>query len=246
MEEKIAMFSAMLRRRVRVSPASVVAVLALVFAMSGGAYAAKKYLITSTKQIKPSVLKQLKGLNGKDGAAGVAGPSGPQGAAGSQGPQGVQGTAGPKGEPGPRGEKGETGEKGTTGFTQTLPAGDTETGAWTTVIGATVSGINAGVGLRAASFAIPLSQAVATGSVTVHPEGYDGTDGVGPEHEECPGKAEEPKAAPGKLCFYTESDNGIEPTVDVVRSSTVAGVVMMMLSEHNGQFALGTWAVTGE
>ena len=37
------------------------ATLALIFAMSGGAYAASHYLITSTKQIKPSVLGHLKG-----------------------------------------------------------------------------------------------------------------------------------------------------------------------------------------
>jgi hypothetical protein len=39
--------------------ANVVATMALVFAMSGTALAAKHYLISSTKQIKPSVLKSL-------------------------------------------------------------------------------------------------------------------------------------------------------------------------------------------
>ncbi|MGH2879601.1 MAG: hypothetical protein ACRDK4_08360, partial [Solirubrobacteraceae bacterium] len=56
--------------------------LALVFAMTGGAYAAKKYLITNTKQISPKVLKQLKG------AKGPAGPAGPEGKAGAPGSPG--------------------------------------------------------------------------------------------------------------------------------------------------------------
>jgi hypothetical protein len=37
-----------------------VAALALVFAMSGGAYAASRYVITSTKQISLEVLESLK------------------------------------------------------------------------------------------------------------------------------------------------------------------------------------------
>ena len=53
------------RIRRRATYANVVATLALVFAMSGGALAAARYIITSTKQIKPSVLtaiaKQAKG-----------------------------------------------------------------------------------------------------------------------------------------------------------------------------------------
>ena len=42
--------------RSRLTYANVAVTLALVLAMSGGAYAADRYLITSTKQIKPKVL----------------------------------------------------------------------------------------------------------------------------------------------------------------------------------------------
>jgi hypothetical protein len=41
----------------RLSYANVAMTLALVFAMSGGAYAACHFTITSTKQISPKVLK---------------------------------------------------------------------------------------------------------------------------------------------------------------------------------------------
>jgi hypothetical protein len=74
--------------------ANVVATFALVFAMSGGALAAKHYLINSTKQINPKVLKKLKGNTGKTGPAG---PAGTPGAAGKEGPQGKEGA---KGAPG--------------------------------------------------------------------------------------------------------------------------------------------------
>lgn len=48
-----------LRKRLHLTPATAIASLALVFAMTGGAYAAKKYLITSSKQIKPSALTEI-------------------------------------------------------------------------------------------------------------------------------------------------------------------------------------------
>jgi hypothetical protein len=70
------------------SYANVAATLALVFSMSGGALAAKHYLITSTKQIKPSVLKKLKGNAGKTGATGAPGATGKEGSPGKEGPQG--------------------------------------------------------------------------------------------------------------------------------------------------------------
>jgi hypothetical protein len=58
------------RLRPRFTYANVTVTLALVFAMTGGAYAASKFIITSTKQIKPSVLSQLKGKAGPAGAGG--------------------------------------------------------------------------------------------------------------------------------------------------------------------------------
>jgi hypothetical protein len=67
----------------RITYANVAASLALFFALGGTAIAAKHYLITSTNQIKPSVLSQLRG---RTGAAGSQGPGGPQGPAGPAGP----------------------------------------------------------------------------------------------------------------------------------------------------------------
>jgi hypothetical protein len=85
------------------SYANVVATLALVFAMSGGALAANHYLINSTKQINPKVLKKLKGAVGKaglPGAGGLAGTPGSAGKEGTGGKEGKEGKSGPEGEPG--------------------------------------------------------------------------------------------------------------------------------------------------
>ncbi|HXB14750.1 MAG TPA: collagen-like protein [Solirubrobacteraceae bacterium] len=75
--------------------ANVVATLALVFAMTGGAIAAKHYLINSTKQINPKVIKKLEGHTGKTGATGLPGKQGAQGVPGTAGVEGKQGPIGP-------------------------------------------------------------------------------------------------------------------------------------------------------
>jgi hypothetical protein len=62
--------------------ANITATLALVFAMSGGALAAKHYLITSTGQISPKVLKNLRHKAGPRGPTGAAGPAGKEGPSG--------------------------------------------------------------------------------------------------------------------------------------------------------------------
>lgn len=82
----------------------VAALIAGCLLFAGTSEAATHWLITSTNQIKPSVLKALRGKQGKQGPRGATGPQGPaggQGGTGATGPQGSQGPQGPQGVPGP-------------------------------------------------------------------------------------------------------------------------------------------------
>lgn len=108
-----------LARLVRVSPALVVAMLALLVALGGVSTAAS---IQTSPQASDS--KQAVGANrgprGRRGPRGVPGPRGPAGLAGPAGPAGAQGPAGSqgqKGDPGPAGTPGATGPQGLTGQT---------------------------------------------------------------------------------------------------------------------------------
>jgi hypothetical protein len=183
----------------------VIATLALVFAMTGGAYAAKRYLITSTKQISPSVLKALQGK------AGPAGPVGPAGAAGAgaQGPQGPQGPAGPKGDTGSAGKdgaagaKGATGPTGQTGFTETLPSGKTLKGDWGIFAhdpsGAQEEGTTV-------AFNIPLAQAPVVHWIKANGKEATPTEEV--TSTACTGTVAAPTASKGNLCVYTGREEG--------------------------------------
>ena len=220
------MFSMM---RKRFTYANVVMTLALVFAMSGGAYAAGHYLITSTKQISPKVLSALKGRSGANGAPGSAGPTG---AAGPAGPAGVKGETGPAGPEGPAG-KGEKGEKGPAGSPWidggTLPEGATETGAWSAYTEKVYA-------LAAISFPIPLAS-VPTFEVATNyiPSNESPTT-------QCPGTAADPKAAPGNLCVYAGEDEehtvefkkALNPRGEGVEGPGKTGVVLFFLEEILG------------
>lgn len=247
--------------RGRVTYTNILLTLALVFAMSGGALAAKKYLITSTKQISPSVLKSLKGANGKNGAPGSQGPQGTPGVAGAKGdvgPQGPVGSEGKKGEPGPEGKAGASGQ---TGFTATLPADQTETGTWSQ----TFAGVTVGVRpLIAISFPIPLKEASKLGEEHAFyfnklqteqlSEGKTiGTSG-------CKGIVNSAPTAPaGTLCVYTVNERLIgvkfeqmlgaqSPTAEepLVNGYGPAGsfIEFAVESEPSSMHGGGLWAVT--
>jgi len=211
---------------------TVVAIVALVFAMTGGAYAAKKYLITSTKQISPKVLKQIKGAKG---------PAGPPGPAGSQGPAGEKGANGAPGEKGADGAPGEKGAPGSNGESVTVASASgsecsglggskfsNKTGSGTACNGKegspwTMGGTlpsketevgmwgspttYGGSGLVAISFNLPLAKALTAEHVHLinnsGEEVYVG--GERPPTECTGGTAEEPKAEPGNLCVYESS-----------------------------------------
>jgi hypothetical protein len=240
--------------RKRCSYANVAVTLALVFAMTGGAYAAKRYIITSTKQIKPSVLKQLKGKAGPAGRAGAAGPAGP---AGPTGPAGA-GTAGAKGDTGPqgaegkqgeKGEKGEKGEEGKTGFTETLPSGKTERGTWSILYHATEAALP---GSSAISFVIPLAAPVAASYI-----GAEEGEGEAKENlpEGCIGNVENAGALKGHLCVFATNEENARPLATLFHflnpergtfgETGKAGIIVAAQSEGEGNVtANGVWAVT--
>jgi len=226
--------------RRRMTFANVAMTLALVFAMSSGAYAAGTYLLTSTKQISPSVLKALaakRGATGAAGAQGATGAVGPQGSPGSKGEKGETGLQGPKGETGPQGPKGEKGIAGVTGYVKTLPAGATETGVWG------FASHSEGLISQALSFPIPLEAALETGNLHVIKPGEEGKE----DAVECPGSLEKPAAAVGNFCLYTAVGH-YEAAIFTFAShaSGVIGNFYVPTEVKGGAGTIdeGTWAVT--
>jgi hypothetical protein len=219
--------------RRNLNPSMVVAVAALVLAMGGGAYAAKKYVITSTKQIKPSVLKSLQGKSG------VAGSTGP---AGSSGKDGTNGKDGSNGNDGSNGVDGTDGSPWTAGGT--LPSGATETGSWAFAETEAFKPTP----WQPISFMIPLEGPLGPSGVHYLAEGEG-------EKAECPGTAEEPEAAEGNLCVYTTELGGQSLGPPVINQSGVRGQeegasptgawINFQLAETE-TFGYGTWAVTAE
>ncbi len=134
----------MIHRALNAVRRNLVAWIALFVAMTGTSAAATHYLITSTKQIKPSVLRTLRGARGARGATGATGATGPQGPAGGQGLKGESGHNGERGGPGAEGKEGKEGREGREG-----PKGEPGTAlayARITAAGVIVAGDSKGFG----------------------------------------------------------------------------------------------------
>jgi Collagen triple helix repeat (20 copies) len=238
------------RIRKRATYGNVVLTLALIFAMTGGAYAAGKYVITSTKQVSPKVLKQLQGKAGKTGPAGPAGTAGLAGANGKDGAPGAEGKQGPAGPGGPEGKtgpQGAEGKEGQTGFTETLPEKATEQGSWGISDSTAIAGAEE---TAAISFTIPVTPPPTAHYIAMETEEKNDPTG-------CKGTVAKPEALPGNLCVFAlyEQDAALsglpffnpEGTGPGAPGAGKSGTVLLLQATEEGKaFAYGDWAVTAE
>jgi hypothetical protein len=248
----------------------VIAVIALVFAMLGGAYAANNSgggKATASAKAK----KGPRGPKGPKGDPGPAGPVGPQGPKGDTGAAGANGKDGAAGGQGPAGQSvtgapiaaggvcgtktgvkytlGATstnvcsGEDGQTGFTETLPSGKTETGTWFAMKGLPVT----------LSFNIPLTEAPEFSNIhLVNMQGEEQLPFSGLPIQfgtpvNCMGNVENPTAPEGMVCLYQASAGDTHPMIypapNAASKQFVSGVLIKLFEGENGE---GGQVVVGE
>jgi hypothetical protein len=210
----------------------VVAIIALVFALGGGAWALSSSTSAGKQKAKISKAKRhARGIRGPQGPAGPEGPEGPAGVNGKNGTNGQAGANGTNGTPGKSVVSGEepagancaeggywfeiqgTGNKqyvcnggGGSGGSGggTLPVGQTVTGNWSFSVPKGGEEDTPG-GIKAfVSISYPLQAEFDFGGASERWIGRDEWLEPGEEYdtEHCPGTALNPEAAPGFLCFY--------------------------------------------
>lgn len=229
----------------------LIAVVALVFAMFGGAYAATRTAHSS--KAKPLTKAQVLALIQKNEVPGPAGPAGLQGPAGPKGDTGSPGANGvsPAGAEFSGSKSGHCTEGGVEfkGADATfacngkegspwaaggmLPSGASESGVWAVAT-------DSQTGQAAAiSFDLPLAAAP---TIELLEEGYSGTP-----TSNCPGSLSNPTAKKGFLCVYAQVDilEFFDSTCCTTSfpSGAILGFGGLEENEFNG-VAKGTWAVT--
>jgi hypothetical protein len=229
----------------------IVAIVALVAALAGGAYAASGG--SGHGQATASAKAKAKaGPRGKTGKTGPAGPQGAPGANGTNGKDGANGTNGTNGSAGISAkaiafagdqhgcEEGGlevtsasptaflcNGKAGAAGpLVESLPKGTLVTGAWSVLLSAE------GNGLTSISYPFPLASAP-----TEHREVLS----EGEFETECPGSVGNPDAAEGMFCFYAQVDGlGTSPSFATFLSKF--GTTLSVNGGEENGVAIGTWA----
>ena len=203
----------------------IIACVALIAALAGGAYAASGGL---TAKQKKEVKKIAKAFAGQPGAQGPKGDTGPKG---DQGPKGNTGAEGPEGSPWTVGG--------------VLPSEQTEVGHW----GYGIETDKGQLGIAPLSFNIPLEA-----PPTLHFIDSEGKEVVGGNQvtsTECLGSVSEPTAEPGALCVYVgfkvnAPAEPFLPDVDVAGATLKFAVEAPSNPQINRSYMSGTWAVTAE
>jgi hypothetical protein len=216
----------------------IVAIVALVAALVGGAYAAtssgKRHHKKNNAGLNSKQKKQVKGIANSQAKKyansnpGAPGPQGPQGAVGPQGPKGDAGPAGRDGTNGTNGSDGEPGVCSEEAPECVLPPEATLTGAWSVTVSedepVSFATISFGLQVSPAPVALypieyvgfHLGAKLEDGSVSMYPHPPSSPA----EFEElendyleaCPGNFSSPTAASGILCLYPGPQEGSEFT----------------------------------
>jgi hypothetical protein len=171
----------------------VIAIVALVAALCGGAYAASGISGREKTEIKKYAKKYSKQF-AIPGAQGPAGPQGPAGTAGKEGARGAQG------EPGENGQDGEDGACSESVPTCVLPSKATLTGDWSFFA---PTGGKADFALISFPLQVGNTDAEKPTPVWIGLPEWLST-GETYDTADCPGTVEEPKANPGFLCIYVK------------------------------------------
>ena len=252
-------------------PAMVISIIALVLALTGGAYALTG---KDKKEVKKIATPIAKSFAGKDGATGATGPTGAQGAAGAKGDNGAQGTQGIQGIQGIPGDDGDSPEIVAEGATVCEPDGGViyevpgsgeeaelcngadgkEGSPWTAggtlPPGAMLTGSWAVTGegnLPAAlSFPIPLAAKILAANIYV-PNKANFSTVCGTGAGGAGGTTNNPKAPPGRLCIFRGEGEGSSPVVfssdgTVENETSVSGAQLFWNVEG---FLTGSYAVRG-
>jgi hypothetical protein len=263
-----------LRKRLDASgPGVVIAIIALIFALAGTAFAAAKLNSKQKKEVEKIAKKFAKA--GPPGAPGLAGAKGDPGA------QGIQGPAGPQGEPGPQGKPGTQGLPGTNGKSvevveegpavcapnggvvyevegsgeETEVCSGKEGSPWTAggtlPPGATETGAwgIASPGAASAEIGAPISFPIPLNEVIDAAQVHYGATGT--ITSACAGGSlNEPKAKPGELCVYKGETSGatfggvLTPEFGETENTGKSGADLLF-SLSAGGYAYGAFAVTG-
>jgi hypothetical protein len=244
-------------------PGLTVAVIAMILALSGAAFAASGALTGKQKKEVEKIAKKFAGKPGEAGKSGAQGPAGAKGDPGANGTNGVNGSsvvASPEptgtlncaGRGGSKfavgaaaptfacnGKEGEEGSPWTVGGT--LPSGEMETGSW--VMTGTVADTEGT--FAALSFPLPLEEELdATHVVWV----------VGfPNPEGCNGTATAPNPKPGYLCVYPSNEGAVNTEFERIEEAGKAKEGLSGASPSGARikfepptgvaFASGTFAV---
>jgi hypothetical protein len=253
----------------------VISIVALFAALGGGAYAASGGLSGKQKKEVEKIAKKYAGKPGKAGAPGTAGATGPKGDTGAKGDAGGAGANGSTGTAGANGVSvtsktvvvgnakcpaggseftSSTGTtfacNGTTGFASELPAGQTETGAWST--DQVTEEQFLGLAPISFPFALPEGEEVGVepGETDISIVFEKAVEHPTPSTD-CPGSVNEPLAEPGFMCVYeagVEENETLKYALgknpDQNSSGTSAGRHGAVLFFEGEGRAYGTWAVT--